>query len=185
MLLDVVALLNKLGLATPNSWLLTILVAVVWLGLMVAWSPIVDHLSFRLFRKAPTLETFKVLQQSKVKLIAGIITAWLLGGIIEEVIFRGLILQSANVWLSAWLVKPIAVALAIIIAALGATLFHFYQGSRGMLIIFQLSILFGVLFVVSSYNLWTVILCHGLYDTIAFIRFANKQSKYSNPDLSA
>lgn len=28
--------------------------------------------------------------------------------------------------------------------------------------------------------LWlAVILCHGLYDTIAFIRFANKTSKYS------
>jgi membrane protease YdiL (CAAX protease family) len=170
MLLDVVALLNKLGLATPNSWLLTILVGVVWLGLMVAWSPIADHLSSRLIRKAPTLETFKVLQQSKGKLIAGIITAWLLGGILEEVIFRGLILQSANVWLSAWLVKPIAVPLAITIAALGTTLLHFYQGPRGMF---------------SSYNLWAVILCHGLYDTIAFIRFANKQSKYSNPDVSA
>ena len=23
-------------------------------------------------------------------------------------------------------------------------------------------------------------LCHGLYDTVAFIRFANKKSKYSN-----
>jgi hypothetical protein len=25
-------------------------------------------------------------------------------------------------------------------------------------------------------------LCHGLYDTIAFIRFANKKSKYSDLD---
>jgi len=39
---------------------------------------------------------------------------------------------------------------------------------------------FGVLFVVSGYNLWTVMLCHGLYDTIAFVRFANKKSKYSD-----
>jgi membrane protease YdiL (CAAX protease family) len=185
MLLDVVELLNKLGLARPNSWLFTIVFAIAWLGLMVAWSPIADRLASRLIRKVPTLETFKVLQQSKGKLIAGIITAWLLGGIIEEVVFRGLILKSADGWLSAWLVKPMAVTLAIIIAALGATLFHFYQGPRGMLIVFQLSIMFGVFFVVSSYNLWTVILCHGLYDTIAFIRFANKQSKYSNPDVRA
>jgi membrane protease YdiL (CAAX protease family) len=181
---DVVAILDKLGLAMPNSWLFTIVFAVAWLGLILACSPIADRLAARLIRKAPTLETFKVLQQSKLKLIVGIITAWLLGGIIEEVIFRGIILKSVDVWLSAWLVKPMAVALAIIIAALGASLIHFYQGSRGMLIIFQLSILFGVLFVVSGYNLWTVILCHGLYDTIAFIRFANKQSKYSNPDTS-
>jgi membrane protease YdiL (CAAX protease family) len=78
-----------------------------------------------------------------------------------------------------------AVILAIIIAAFGASQFHFYQGARGTLIIFQLSILFGVLFVVSGYSLWSVILCHGAYDTIAFIRFANKISKYSNPDTTA
>jgi len=40
--------------------------------------------------------------------------------------------------------------------------------------------MFGVLFVISGYNLWAVMLCHGLYDTVAFIRFATKKSKYSN-----
>jgi hypothetical protein len=46
----------------------------------------------------------------------------------------------------------------------------------------QLSVLFGVPFVISGENLWTVVLCHGLYDTVAFIRFANRSSKYSNLD---
>jgi hypothetical protein len=41
-------------------------------------------------------------------------------------------------------------------------------------------VLFGVLFVVSGYNLLAVMLCHGMYDTIAFIMFANKKSKYSD-----
>ena len=40
----------------------------------------------------------------------------------------------------------------------------------------------GILFVASGRNLWAVILCHGLYDTIAFIRFANRQSRYSHFD---
>jgi hypothetical protein len=43
----------------------------------------------------------------------------------------------------------------------------------------QLSMLFGLLFVLSGHDLWAVILCPGLDDTIAFIRFANKTSKYS------
>ena len=57
-----------------------------------------------------------------------------------------------------------------------------YQGLRAAIIVAQLSVLFGVLFVVSGHNLWAVMLCHGLYDTIAFIRFANKKSKYSKLD---
>ena len=47
------------------------------------------------------------------------------------------------------------------------------------MIITQLSVLFGVLFVASGYNLWTVILAHGFYDTIAFVRFASGKSRYA------
>jgi membrane protease YdiL (CAAX protease family) len=101
------------------------------------------------------------------------------GGVIEEVIFRGLVLRMVEGVLVASLTSPIATLIAIGVAAFGTTLFHFYQGPRAMLIISQLSILFGVLFVISGYNLWTVMICHGLYDTVAFVRFASKKSKYS------
>lgn len=73
-----------------------------------------------------------------------------------------------------------ATAAGIVAAAAAAWVIHFYQGLRAACIIAQLSVLFGVLFAISGYNLWPVILCHGFDDTIAFIRFANKQSKYSD-----
>lgn len=56
------------------------------------------------------------------------------------------------------------------------------SGYARCLVVTQLSVLFGVPFVISGENLWTVVLCHGLYDTVAFIRFANRSSKYSNLD---
>ena len=123
-----------------------------------------------------------MIQQSRVKLIAGIVVAWVLGGILEELIARGIVLKSVESLLTAWLIGPVAAGVAVCIAALGAGVMHLYQGPRAMVIITQLSVLFGVLFVVSGYNLWAVMLCHGLYDTIAFVRFANKKSKYSNLD---
>src|SRR5262249_30600466 len=73
----------------------------------------------------------------------------------------------------------IAAAIAICAAAAGAGIIHLYQGPRGAFIITQLSILFGLLFVMSANNLWAVIICHGMYDTIAFIRFASGKSRYS------
>ena len=54
-----------------------------------------------------------------------------------------------------------------------------------MVIIVQLSVLFGVLFVASGYDLWAAILCHGLYDTIAFVRFASGKSRYAKVRESA
>ena len=84
--------------------------------------------------------------------------------------------------MAARLAEPIAVGVAVGTAALGAGVVHFYQGPRAVVIITQLSVLFGVLFVLSGYNLWSVMLCHGLYDTVTFIRFAARKSKYSDLD---
>lgn len=175
--------LDELGLGIAHAWVPTIGLTLAWLGLMIAYSPLADWLATRWFDKPPTLESFRVIQQSKGKLIAGILAAWALGGILEELIARGIVLQSVEVMLAAWFPEPIAAAVAMCIAALGTGIMHCYQGPRAMVIITQLSVLFGVLFVVSGYNLWAVMLCHGLYDTIAFVRFANKQSKYSDLDI--
>jgi membrane protease YdiL (CAAX protease family) len=173
--------LSEIGLGS-HSWLPTIEFALVWLGLMLAYSPVADRLASRWFHKPPTLGTFRAIQESTVKLIAGIVVAWLLGGFLEELVFRGIVLKSVASLMGAWLAAPIAIAVAVCIAALGAGLVHLYQGPRATVIVTQLSILFGILFVVSGYNLLAVILCHGMYDTVAFIRFATGKSKYSNLD---
>lgn len=171
---------DELGLSHPASWLSTFGFAIAGLLIMLAYSPTADKLATRFFEEPPTLNAFTGLQESKSKLIAGIIAAWILGGILEELIVRGIVLLSVETMLTAWISKPIATVIAVIVAAVGAGLVHAYQGPRAMVIITQLSILFGILFVVSGYNLWAVMLCHGLYDTIAFIRFAARKSNYSN-----
>jgi len=157
----------------------TIGFAVAWLALMLAYSPLADRIATRLVGKPPTLDGFRILQQSRSRFLVGIIVAWALGGFLEEIVFRGIVLQWIEKLVSPWLVESMATGVAVCIAAVGAGIVHLYQGLRGAVIITQLSVLFGILFVLSGYNLWAVILCHGLYDTIAFIRFANKKSKYS------
>jgi len=170
---------GELGLDLDRSWLSTIGLASVWLLLMLAYSPWADRLATRWVAEPPTLDVFRSLQQSRSKLLIGILVAWFLGGFLEELVFRGIVLQSARIVLSTWIAAPLAEGIAVCIAAAGAGIIHLYQGSRAAIIIVQLSILFGLLFVVSGHDLWCVILCHGLYDTIAFIRFANKTSRYS------
>jgi membrane protease YdiL (CAAX protease family) len=172
--------LHELGLGIPSRSSVTIGLVLVWLALMLAYSPLADRLASRWFAKPPTLQSFRAIQQSTAKLIGGIVVAWVLGGILEELVFRGIVLRSIELRLTAGLGVPISAAVAVWVAALGAGLIHLYQGPRAVAIIVQLSVLFGALFVISGYNLWAVMLCHGLYDTVAFIRFANKKSKYSN-----
>ncbi len=173
---------EDLGLGAPTSWPMTFVFALLGLGVTIAYSPLADRLASRWFAKPPTLEAFGVIQQSIGKLIAGVLAAWVMGGILEELIARGIALKSLAALAAAWIPEPDAAALATCVAAVGAGLLHFYQGPRAVVIITQISVLFGVLFVLSGYNLWAVILCHGLYDTIAFIRFALRKSKYSDLD---
>jgi len=156
--------------------------AVAWLALMLAYSPLADWVATRWVDQPPTLGAFRMLQQSRAKLAAGIVVAWVLGGFLEELVFRGIILRSTRALVSARLVEPMATGIAVCTAAVGAGLLHLYQGPRAAIVVTQLSVLFGLLFVVSGYNLWTVILCHGLYDSIAFVRFANRKSRYSELD---
>jgi hypothetical protein len=42
-----------------------------------------------------------------------------------------------------------------------------------------------MLFVFNGHNFWAVFLCDGLYNTVAFIRFANKKSRYSQLENDA
>jgi membrane protease YdiL (CAAX protease family) len=174
--------LAALGLGIPGSWWLTIGVSLAGLGVLLVCSPLADRLATRWFDQPPTLGAFRLIQRSRLNLIAGILAAWVLGGFLEELVARGIVLKAVDSFLSAWLAAPIAAGVAVCIVALGAALMHLYQGPRAVVIITQLSLLFGILFVVSGYNLWAVILCHGMYDTFAFVRFANRRSKYSNLD---
>ena len=176
---------HSLGLSRPSSWPWTIILATLWLLLMLAYSPLADKIATRLVAAPPTLSAFRQLQQSKAKLLLGIVVAWVLGGFLEEIFLRGFVLQSVRNLLAPKLPIASATAIAICAAAALAALFHLYQGLRGVVIITQLSILFGLLFVLSGFNLWAVILCHGLYDTIAFIRFATSKSKYAKPEVTA
>ena len=172
----------ELGLSADVSWAKTIALVVVWLALMLAYSPIADRLATRLVAEPPTLGAFKAIQESRAKLVAGIVVAWILGGFLEELVFRGIVLKAVEALASGWIPGAGAAAIAICVAAAGAGVMHLYQGPRAAIIITQLSVLFGALFVISGYNLWAVILCHGIYDTIAFIRFATKKSRYSALD---
>jgi membrane protease YdiL (CAAX protease family) len=173
------SIFSLIGLIQPVSWLNTLLLAIGWLILMLNYSPIADRLASKFFSTPPNLKTFNKLQKSKWNLIIGIVIAWILGGFIEEIGIRGIVLKFISSLVMNFVTPFLGNIIAITGAALTATLFHYYQGTKAMSIIFQLSVLFGLLYVVSGYNLWSVIICHGLYDTIAFIKFANKSSKYS------
>ena len=170
---------RELGLAAPHSWLATVGAAVVWTAVLIAYSPVADAVARRRFPERPDLGAFDVLRQSRIKLAAGIVVAWVLGGFLEELTFRGIVLQSVDAWLVPVLPRAVAATVAVLVAAPAAAVAHLYQGPRAAVVIVQLSGLLGLLMVLGGHNLWTVVICHGLYDTVAFVRYARGTSRYA------
>lgn len=176
---------EALGLAAPASWPKMAAVALGGLLVLLGWSPVADRIATRFFPQPPDLRAFRALQSSPLKAAAGIALALFAGGFLEELILRGIVLQAVETGLGTILPPAAATAAGLVAAAACGWALHLYQGPRAALIVGQLSFLFGLVFVAGGHSLWTVILCHGLYDTIAFVRFALKKSKYADLDAAA
>src|SRR5262249_50053723 len=136
-----------LGLAAPFP--AGVAFALVWLAILLAWSPAADWIATRLVADPPRLGAFRGLKQARAKLTLGIVIAWILGGFVEEVLLRGIVLQAVETGTAPITGLLAADALGILAAAGLAFVLHLYQGQRAALIVAQLSVLFGLLFVVS------------------------------------
>jgi hypothetical protein len=55
-----------------------------------------DWIATELFGAPPTLGAFRAIQESRVKLLIGIVVAWLLGGFLEGLVFRGVVLGAVE-----------------------------------------------------------------------------------------
>lgn len=174
---------SDVGLFSPDSWASVLGLSVGSAVSMLLLTPVADRLATWIFVEPPRLEAFRIIKESRLKLVAGIVFAWIAGAFLEELALRGILLRATRDLIANYLTEPAAVVFAVFAAAGGAFIIHLYQGPRAAFIIAQLSVLFGVIFVVGGENLWTVVLAHGFYDTVAFIRFANGSSKYSELDL--
>ncbi len=86
---------------------------------------------------------------------------WIVGGVMEEMAFRGYLLQRISDGVGG---RNGAIA-AYIISSLYFGLSHWYQGPAGVISALSFGLFVGVLFVQSGRNLLLPIIAHGVYDT--------------------
>jgi len=93
-----------------------------------------------------------------------IVMSWFVGGFVEEMLFRGMIMSRFERLLSG---GPIALAAAIALQSVVFGQQHFYyQGWRGALATAGIALLSGVFYVMAKRNLWPLVLSHGAANTI-------------------
>jgi len=85
--------------------------------------------------------------------------SWGSAAIGEELLVRGYLLYRLESLSGTWF--------AVIAQAVIFALAHIYQGWMGVINIFVLALVFGVIFIRCGRSLWPLIIAHGLIDTIA------------------
>lgn len=156
------------GLTRPKSWLRTLLlafgVAIGILGVVVlVINPLINVLSL----DPRDMSRFEILTGSVPNLIVNIVLMWITAAFLEELLWRGY-LMNRLIDLQGKQTK-IAWAIALIGSAIIFGLFHFYQGPVGIIRTGAIGLVFGAAYLIVGRNLWPLIIAHGLIDTIDFI----------------
>ncbi len=92
---------------------------------------------------------------------------WIVGGFMEEMIFRGFLLGHFE---KLFIGHNWAIIAAVCLQAFLFGVIHFYnRGIVGGLTIFVVGLVLGLLYIKLGRNLWPLILAHGIIDTLSFL----------------
>lgn len=157
---------TELGFSKPESWIKTIVTAsllalgIILLSYFILLPQIQILTGYQL-----DLGMFKQLGDNTSLLILSLVLGWVVGGFIEETIFRGFILSKFINHLP----NKIGTLLGIIISSAIFGYLHKYQGPSGQVLTGLIGTMFAIIFVLNKRNIWLNIFTHGFVNTFGFI----------------
>jgi membrane protease YdiL (CAAX protease family) len=158
---------RDLGLRRPaRPWWLFAQVPAVLFG-VVAVSAAVSAIVGSYLPAQDTSARFGDLAGNLPRTLWWIGLGWLVGGLAEEMIFRGFLLSRFEALLppGAW-----GTATAVLLQAFLFGAVHvYYRGLHGLLILGSFGAVMGVFYLVFRRNLWPLILGHGLRNMLGFL----------------
>jgi uncharacterized protein len=157
---------KSIGLKRPVSWFSSfiqalLLAIVIVLTVMYFIRPAIEYLT----QTPINLSIFNSLIGNIRLLLSYIAIGWVIGGICEELIFRGYLLNRITTYLPG----KVGIVVSILITSSIFGFLHGYQGISGQLITGILGAILASIYFISGRRLLLTIFTHGLIDTITFI----------------
>ncbi len=116
----------------------------------------------------PNLDEFDVLEGNFKLFAISIVIAWLFGALFEELLFRGYIMNSiVKLMVKDEESQNIHWGISLIVTSLFSGVGHYYQGPTGMILAMIIAFGFGTIYLMFRKILYSSILAHGVYDTVA------------------
>ncbi len=155
---DRLQVLQSIGLNKPNNWYYLILLsmilgAAIELCAEVVVNPIIEHI----LREKIDLSVVNI-KYNLFNYVLWILIGFVLGGVLEEVLFRGFLLNRIAKFLGGNMFASIT-ALVVTSAIFG--LCHLYQGVSGSISTAFIGFLLGSIYLLSGKNLYYAIFTHG------------------------
>lgn len=168
----------EIGFRRPESWPRIVLLSIgLALVIQLSFSILFDPLIERLTGTTVDVTSLDGMRGHLGNYLVMLAVGWVLGGFLEEMLFRGYLLKRIQRVLGP---SPAATALAIALPALAFGLAHSYQDSAGMISTGAIGAILGALFVWYRSNLWLPILVHGFSNVVGITLIYTSYDKVLN-----
>ncbi len=128
-----------------------------------AFDPLIARLTSG---ELPDVSTFRSIVGNERQLAYWVVLGWSLGACVEEVAYRGWIMnrlaEVGRFSPSAWMV-------AVLASSVLFGVIHLYQGLSGVIATGLSGVVFAMVYVVTGRNLWAAIVTHGVSNTTSFV----------------
>jgi membrane protease YdiL (CAAX protease family) len=159
---------RDIGLARPQSWPRTVLIAIGTLAALFIMSIVLQVIALNLLGvEVPPIDQsrFDPLEGNLLLFLLFVTLAWTTIAFGEEMTYRAfLITQLDDVFPN----SRIGTALVLLTSSLIFGLAHLVEGPLGIAQTFFMGLIFGIIYLRTGRNLWVTIIAHGLANTIRF-----------------
>ncbi|KPK47507.1 MAG: hypothetical protein AMS22_16510 [Thiotrichales bacterium SG8_50] len=155
------------GLRRPPSWVRTLVLATltgIGLQLLAIW--LIDPLLVQLTGQPFDMSDLRRVPGNMPNLIAYIIIGWLLGAFLEEMVFRGYMI---NRFVDLFGNKQIGLTVGALVGSILFAIGHLNLGIASVVETFLFSLAYSALYLTAGRNLWLPIISHGIYNTTFFV----------------
>ena len=158
------------GLTKPKKWWKTIFIGICVSGIIfVSVAFVINPIMRAVFpNTGQDLSNFNHLEGHIVNLIIQLVMIWITAAFLEEVLWRGFIIER----ILGYQKKP-PVWLIIVVLIIGSAIFgmaHLYQGPAGIFKTGAIGLVFCGCYFLVGRKLWPLIIAHGIIDTLDMIQ---------------
>lgn len=155
---------KSVGFKKPQSWTGLLIVTFIF-GIVISLSfqSIIEPVIEKLLGSKLDLSNLDNIKGNVLNYIIMLAIGWVVGGFLEEVLFRGFLITRISALFKN---AKIGNILAVLITSIVFGLSHMYQGFVGVISTGLISVILGIVFVKSKKVLWYSIFIHGFNNTL-------------------